>query len=57
MNVSEAAILFDTAKAEELAVVDSRQSRRVIGLLTEQYLMRRYAEELDKARRELMGEG
>lgn len=57
MNVSEAATLFDTAKAEELAVVDSRQSRRVIGLLTEQYLMRRYAEELDKARRELMGEG
>lgn len=57
MNVSEAAELFDKAKAEELAVVDSRQSRRVIGLLTEQYLMRRYAEELDKARRELMGEG
>ncbi|WP_026791969.1 chloride channel protein [Pleomorphomonas oryzae] len=57
MNVSEAAELFDAAKAEELAVVDSRQSRRVIGLLTEQYLMRRYAEELDKARRELMGEG
>ena len=57
MNVSEAAELFDAAKAEELAVVDSRQTRRVIGLLTEQYLMRRYAEELDKSRRELMGEG
>lgn len=57
MNVSEAATLFDAAKAEELAVVDGQQTRRVIGLLTEQYLMRRYAEELDKARRDLMGEG
>lgn len=57
MNVSEAAQLFDAAKAEELAVVDGLKTRRVIGLLTEQYLMRRYAEELDKSRRELMGEG
>lgn len=56
MNVAEAAALFDTAKAEELAVVESRQTRKVIGLLTEQYLMRRYAEELDKSRRDLMGE-
>lgn len=30
-------------------------SRRIISLLTEQYLMRRYAEELNKARRDLMG--
>jgi CIC family chloride channel protein len=57
MNVSEAAGLFDVAKAEELAVVDSRQTRRVIGLLTEQHLLRRYTEELDKSRRDLMGEG
>jgi CIC family chloride channel protein len=29
----------------------------VLGLLTESHLMRRYAEELDKARRDLSGEG
>ncbi len=31
--------------------------QKVMGLLTEQHLLRRYAEELDKARRDLRGEG
>jgi len=57
MNVTEAAKLFETAKAEELAVVESQHTRRVVGLLTEQHVLRRYAEELDKARRDLTGEG
>lgn len=56
MNVAEAAKLFESAKAEELAVVESLHTRRVIGLLTEQHVLRRYAEELDKARRDLTGE-
>jgi CIC family chloride channel protein len=37
-------------------VVDSAQERHVIGLLTEQYALRRYTDELDRRRRELSGE-
>ncbi|WP_289852606.1 chloride channel protein [Mesorhizobium liriopis] len=56
MNAKAAADIFEAAKAEELAVVDSFRTRRVVGLMTEGHLMRRYAEELDKARRDLAGE-
>jgi CIC family chloride channel protein len=56
MNVRTAAELFTRTNSEELAVVDNIQNRRVIGLLTEAHLLRRYAEELDKARRDLSGE-
>ncbi|MBO9709528.1 MAG: chloride channel protein [Caulobacter sp.] len=45
---------FDATQADELAVVDG--DRKVIGILSEAYATRRYAEELDKARRELTGE-
>jgi CIC family chloride channel protein len=55
MSVTVAAKAFERAKAEELAVVEPA-TRRVIGLLTEQHVLRRYAEELDKARRDLTGE-
>ena len=57
MNVQSAAETFQRAGAEELAVVKDFTDREVVGLLTESYLMRRYAEELDKARRDLSGEG
>lgn len=56
MNVKEALNLFEQAEADALAVVDDPQTRRVIGLLTEQYALRRYSEELDRRRRELSGE-
>ncbi len=55
MTAEEAAAVFRSAQAEELAVVDSRASRRVLGLLTEQHLLRRYSEELEKARKDLAG--
>ncbi|HCT25714.1 MAG TPA: chloride channel protein [Stenotrophomonas sp.] len=45
---------FDATQADELAVVDA--DGKVIGILSEAYATRRYAEELDKARRELTGE-
>lgn len=57
MNVQAAAEAFGRSETEELAVVDSFPSRKVIGLLTESHLLRRYAEELEKARRELYGDG
>ncbi len=56
MNVKEAMALFDRVEAETLAVVDGPESRRVVGLLNETFAIRRYAEELDKSRRELIGE-
>jgi len=56
MNAKAAAETFGKANAEELAVVDSFRTRRVIGLLTEGYLMRRYSDELEKVRRDLSGD-
>jgi chloride channel protein, CIC family len=54
--VREAAAAFDRAEAESLAVVDSGVTRQVIGLLSEAHTLRRYAEESELRRRELLGE-
>jgi CIC family chloride channel protein len=54
MNVREAAAAFDRAEAEALAVIDSQ--RHVVGLLTEAYVLRRYAEESELRRRDALGE-
>ncbi|MGI4976628.1 MAG: chloride channel protein [Janthinobacterium lividum] len=56
MSVKEAVAMFETAEADALAVVESTDSSRVIGILTEQHALRRYSEELDRRRRELSGE-
>jgi CIC family chloride channel protein len=55
-NAEQAADLFAKSGSEELVVVDNLDRRRVVGLLTEAYLLRRYAEELDKGWRDLTGE-
>lgn len=56
MTIKEAVAMFENAESDALAVVDGAETRRVIGLLTEQYALRRYSEELDRRRRELSGE-
>ncbi len=56
MNVKEAVAAFEKAEADALAVVDNMTDRHVIGVLTEAHALRRYSEELDQHRRELMGE-
>jgi CIC family chloride channel protein len=56
MTVKEAVIAFDKTEAEALAVIQSRESRHVIGLLSEAHALRRYSEELELRRRELIGE-
>ena len=56
MTIKEAVSLFESAESDELAVVDSAESMRVIGTLTEKYALRRYTDELEKHRRELSGE-
>ena len=45
---------FDRTESDQLAVVDV--NRRVLGTLSETFVRRRYAEELDKAQRDLFGE-
>jgi CIC family chloride channel protein len=55
MNIKEAVAIFDRTESEALAVVEDLTARKVIGLLTEGYALRRYAEELDKARQGLAG--
>lgn len=56
MNIKHAAALFERSESEALAVIDDPLHRRVIGLLTEAHVLRRYTEELDKARKDLAGE-
>jgi CIC family chloride channel protein len=56
MAVKEAVLAFDRAEAEALAVVDSFRDRHVVGLLTEAYVLRRYAAALERRRRELVGD-
>ena len=56
MTIKEAVAMFENAESDALAVVDGPETRRVIGLLTEQHALRRYSEELDRRRREMSGE-
>lgn len=55
MSIKEAVLAFDRAEAEALAVVDSYLDRHVIGLLTEAFALRRYAAEMERQRREMIG--
>lgn len=54
LNIKEIMSAFDRTQADELAVVDEHGF--VLGTVTEAYATRRYAEELEKNRRELTGE-
>lgn len=54
LHIDQAMARFDANEADDLAVVDARG--RVLGMLTEKYVRRRYADELEKAQRELYGE-
>jgi CIC family chloride channel protein len=53
MTIKEIMAAFDRTEADELAVVS--ETREVLGILTEAYATRRYAEELEKNRRDLVG--
>ena len=45
------------AEAESLAVIETGEEHRPIGILTEAHAMRRYAEESERRRREVVGDG
>jgi CIC family chloride channel protein len=53
-NVREAMAAFEASGGDELVVTDEDGS--VLGLVTEKYAARRYAEELEKTRQDLVGE-
>lgn len=53
MNIKTIMHLFDRTESDELAVVDD--AGKVLGIVSEAYATRRYAEELEKARRDLTG--
>jgi CIC family chloride channel protein len=53
MSIKEIMSVFDRGGSDELAVLD--EGRQVLGVLTEAYATRRYAEELEKNRRDLVG--
>jgi CIC family chloride channel protein len=55
MNIKTAMKIFDSAEAEVLAVLESAESRKVIGFLTESFARRRYVEEIDQATRGVLG--
>ncbi len=56
MSVKEALRIFESAQADALVVLDGPESRAILGLLTEQYALRRYTEALDRRRKEISGE-
>lgn len=56
MTVREAVAMFDRTEAEALVVVEDYIGRRVVGLLTEAYALRRYSAALELRRRELIGQ-
>jgi len=54
MHIGEIMTRFDAAESDELVILDGE--RRILGILTETFVRRRYADELEKAQRELFGE-
>jgi chloride channel protein, CIC family len=54
MTIKEMMEAFDRTKADELAVVDPAGA--ALGMVSEAFATRRYADELEKARRDLIGE-
>ena len=55
MNVKTAMKIFDDAEAEVLAVLESADSRKVIGFLSESFARRRYVDEIDQATKGVLG--
>jgi chloride channel protein, CIC family len=54
MAIKEIMEVFDRTTADELTVVDP--AGQPLGMVSESYATRRYADELEKARRDLIGE-
>ena len=55
-SIRAALARFDMAEASSLPVVESITDRRLAGVLTEAYALRRYAEEMERRRSDELGE-
>jgi CIC family chloride channel protein len=53
-GIREVMLAFDAARSDELAVVDAEG--HAIGVLSEAFARKRYAEELESRQREMLGE-
>jgi CIC family chloride channel protein len=49
MSAKDAMRMFDITESDTLAVIENKESGKLVGTLKETYLTRRYAEELEKA--------
>lgn len=56
MSVRDTLKAFDEAESEALPVVADRDSRRLVGILSEAHAIKRYSEEVSRRNRELTGE-
>jgi CIC family chloride channel protein len=48
MSIKEAMRTFDKTESDTLAVIDTPESRKLVGMLKESYATRRYSEEMEK---------
>jgi len=55
-NARTALMRFEDTQTETLAVLETRTDRRVIGYVTESYVLRRYTQELERMRSAELGE-
>jgi len=55
MDIKQVVAAFDRAEAEALVVVSEKKPGQVIGILTEAYVLRRYTEQLERRRRDIVG--
>ncbi|CAH1659318.1 hypothetical protein BOSEA31B_11852 [Hyphomicrobiales bacterium] len=56
MSVRDTLKLFGEAESEALPVVAERDSRRLVGILSEAHAIKRYSDEMSRRNRELTGE-
>ena len=56
MSVRDTLKLFDEAESEALPVVADRDSRRLVGILSEAHAIKRYSDEMSRRNRELTGD-
>ena len=56
MAARDALAAFEEHECDVLAVIDSPQSRHVLGILTEAHALRRYGEELERRHRAVIGQ-
>jgi CIC family chloride channel protein len=55
MRIERMMTLYERRETELLVVVDEKANKRVVGLITEAFALRRYRQEIEVRQRELFG--